>query len=50
MCQRYTQLNDYNINMATIFENNKEINYSVYKNKIGSNPFLPISIIKWNFK
>ena len=51
MCQRYIFLNDYNTNfLSLIIKNTKKKNiYShIEKNIIGSNPLLPLSIIKWS--
>ena len=50
MCKRYIELNDYNLNMISVLEDahkNGKIKVEITKNVIGSNPFLPISIIKW---
>ena len=51
MCKRYIELNDYNLNMISVLENAHrigKINLEITNNVIGSNPFLPLSIIKWN--
>ena len=51
MCQRYIELNGYNLNMISVLEEanqNGKINLKISENIIGSNPFLPISIIKWH--
>jgi len=50
MCKRYIELNDYNLNMISVFKNaekNKKIILDIEENVIGSNPFLPVSVIKW---
>ena len=50
MCRRYVELNDYTRNLASIIEAGQErgqISLRVQKNVLGSNPFLPISIIEW---
>ena len=53
MCKRYIELNDYNKNMISIFNDAQEkgkIELEIIENIIGGNPFLPISIIKWRSK
>ena len=50
MCRRYVQLNDYTRNLASVIEHSrerKEIDVRTTKNVLGSNPFLPISVIEW---
>ena len=49
MCKRYIELNDYNKNMLSIFESYKDLELTILKNKLGDNPFLPISLIKWKY-
>ena len=49
MCKRYIELNDYNKNMLSVFNSDKNIELTTIKNKLGFNPFLPISLIKWKF-
>ena len=51
MCKRYIYLNDYNTNFLSLIlksTKNKKIYSSIEKNIIGSNPILPLSIIKWS--
>ncbi len=51
MCRRYMELNDYTRNLASIIEashNRGEISLRIRKNVIGSNPFLPISVVEWS--
>jgi hypothetical protein len=50
MCRRYVELNDYARNFVTIIEascNSEGIQVRMRKNVLGSNPFLPISVIEW---
>ncbi|MES2413936.1 MAG: hypothetical protein V4614_09055 [Pseudomonadota bacterium] len=50
MCRRYAELNDYTRNLASIIEAGQErgeISVRTRKNVLGSNPFLPISVIEW---
>jgi hypothetical protein len=50
MCRRYMELNDYTRNLASIIEashSRGEISLRTRKNVLGSNPFLPISIVEW---
>lgn len=50
MCKRYIELNDYNLNMISVLKDahqKDKIDLEITNNVIGSNPFLPISIIKW---
>ena len=50
MCKRYIELNGYNLDMISVLEDahqNGKIELEITDNIIGSNPFLPISIIKW---
>ena len=50
MCRRYVELNDYSRNLATLIEgaaDRGEITARIRKNVLGSNPFLPISILEW---
>ena len=50
MCRRYIELNDYNLNIGSVLEhksNSGTILLDIEKNIFGSNPFLPISILKW---
>jgi hypothetical protein len=50
MCRRYIELNDYTRNLVSIIEACQErgqISLQIRKNVLGSNPFLPISVIKW---
>lgn len=51
MCKKYIEINDYNTNMASVFSEKmkaKEINFIEKKNVIGSNPFLPLSVMIWS--
>ena len=51
MCKRYIELNGYNLDLISVLEEahqNRKIDLEITKNVIGSNPFLPISIIKWH--
>lgn len=51
MCKKYIEINDYNLNMGTIFNKkmqSKEINLKEKKNVLGGNPFLPLSVAKWS--
>jgi hypothetical protein len=51
MCRRYMELNDYTRNLATVVEAERRrggISVQVRKNVLGSNPFLPLSIIEWS--
>jgi hypothetical protein len=51
MCRRYMELNDYTRNLAAAVEAGRRsggISVEVRKNILGSNPFLPLSIIKWS--
>ena len=53
MCRRYVELNDYNRNLATLVESRRELDKAslrVRKNMLGSNPFLPASVIEWSHK
>jgi hypothetical protein len=53
MCKRYVELNDYNRNLVSILtqaKNENLISVKSKKNILGSNPFLPISIIEWTPK
>ena len=50
MCKRYMELNGYTKNIASVIETGcKEIgaNFETEHNVFGSNPFLPLSVIKW---
>ena len=50
MCRRYVELNDYNRNLATLIEARKRggnASIRVRENVLGSNPFLPTSVIEW---
>jgi hypothetical protein len=50
MCKRYVELNDYTRNLVTVIEaaqKRNKIAVRMRKNVLGSNPFLPISIIEW---
>jgi len=50
MCRRYVELNDYTRNLASVIEAGRkrgEISLRTKKNVLGSNPFLPISVIEW---
>jgi hypothetical protein len=50
MCRRYVELNDYSRNLATLMAQaatRNEISVTTRKNVLGSNPFLPISVIEW---
>ena len=50
MCRRYVELNDYNRNLASLVEEHRaagRISTRVQRNVLGSNPFLPLSIIEW---
>ncbi len=49
MCKKYIEINGYNTNLFSIiqhFENEGFLNLNIEKNIIGSNPFLPISVIE----
>jgi hypothetical protein len=51
MCRRYMELNDYTRNLATVVEAERRrdrISVRVRKNVLGSNPFLPLSIVEWS--
>lgn len=51
MCRRYMELNDYTRNLASVIEAGRRregISVRVRKNVLGSNPFLPVSIIEWS--
>ena len=53
MCKKYIEINDYNRNLYSQLikaQKNKKIELKIKKNVIGSNPFLPISIIEWSPK
>ena len=50
MCRRYVELNDYVRNLVTVIEagcSREGIPVRIRKNVLGSNPFLPISVIEW---
>jgi hypothetical protein len=50
MCRRYVELNDYTRNLVTVIEEgcaSLGISVRTRKNVMGSNPFLPISVIEW---
>ena len=50
MCRRYIELNDYTRNLVAVIEagrNHEGISVRIRKNVLGSNPFLPISVIEW---
>tara|TARA_Y100000768_G_C23926605_1_gene657878 strand:- start:285 stop:1154 length:870 start_codon:yes stop_codon:yes gene_type:complete len=50
MCKKYIEINDYNLNMGSVFNQKMEteqINLIEKKNVLGGNPFLPLSIVKW---
>lgn len=50
LCRRYVELNDYTRNLIGVLKSSEvknEISMQVSENIIGSNPFLPISIIEW---
>ncbi len=50
LCKRYIELNGYNLNLITVLKKanlNRKIHLDISDNIIGSNPFLPISILKW---
>lgn len=50
MCRRYMELNDYTRNLASVIEASHkrgEISLRTRKNVLGSNPFLPISVVEW---
>lgn len=50
MCRRYVELNDYNRNLASLVEEQRaagRILSRVRRNVLGSNPFLPLSVIEW---
>lgn len=47
-CRKYIEINNYNTNLLSTINSLKEANfldYQIKKNIIGSNPFLPISVI-----
>lgn len=51
MCRRYMELNDYTRNFGAVIETARRkgrITVQVRKNVLGSNPFLPLSIIEWS--
>ena len=51
MCRRYMELNDYTRNLATVVEAGRRsgrISVEVRRNVLGSNPFLPLSVIGWS--
>lgn len=51
MCRRYMELNDYTRNLASVIEAGQRqegISVRVRKNVLGSNPFLPLSVIEWS--
>jgi len=51
MCKKYIEINDYNRNLFSVLKANEKeekINLFYKKNIIGSNPFLPISVIEWS--
>jgi hypothetical protein len=50
MCRRYMELNDYTRNLVTVIEaarRDENIALRACKNVLGSNPFLPLSILEW---
>ena len=50
MCRRYVELNDYTRNLAAIVDegcSREGFSVRVTRNVLGSNPFLPISVIEW---
>ena len=50
MCRRYVELNDYTRNLVGVIERNRErerILVRMRENVLGSNPFLPVSVIEW---
>ena len=50
LCRRYIESNDYNRNIISVIDsakNDKKISVKMKNNIIGSNPFLPISVIEW---
>jgi hypothetical protein len=50
MCRRYMELNDYTRNLVTVIEaarRKRDITLRVRKNVLGSNPFLPFSVLEW---
>ena len=51
MCKRYIELNDYNRNLYGLLNqlNGNLLSFTcLQKNILGSNPFLPISVLKWH--
>jgi hypothetical protein len=51
MCRRYVELNDYTRNLAGVIEEGGRqagLSIRTTKNILGSNPFLPISVIEWS--
>jgi len=51
MCRKYIEINDYNRNIVSILKNSfvkNDISLKITKNKLASNPLLPISIIEWS--
>ncbi len=49
MCRKYIKINDYNTNLLQtikLLEADKLLSFTIQKNVLGSNPFLPISIIE----
>lgn len=51
LCKKYIKLNDYNTNLLTVLKKAEKAGkievLEERKNVIGSNPFLPISVIAW---
>src|SRR6266849_838866 len=50
MCRRYVQLNDYTVNLAAVIQAGRDregISVRTRLNVMGSNPFLPISVVEW---
>ena len=50
MCRRYVELNDYTRNLAGVIEDGRSragLSVRITRNVLGSNPFLPISVIEW---
>jgi len=51
MCRRYVELNDYTRNLVTVIDGGRTrdgVSLRVRKNVVGTNPFLPISVLEWS--
>jgi len=50
LCRKYVEINDYTKNLVSVInaaEERNEIDVQIQKCVIGSNPFLPISVVEW---